>query len=107
MPETFVLCMRRSASVGKTLAFGSTVDWCSRCNAAVMIAPSGRKLVTERAAKIICLDCAPPGMVHGPTLEQVREMNETFRILGEEPPTPDQYQDLRLIQEEFLRRKGS
>lgn len=57
---------------------GSVIERCSRCNALVVIAPSGQATRAERGLLVLCMACAigevSPDNVQPLTGEQVAEL---------------------------------
>ncbi len=68
---------------GNNLAASSIKNKCSECGREVWIAPSGRKLITEKGLIIICLPCAH---------RKEKEAGESGTVM---PLTPEQQGEIR------------
>lgn len=59
---------------------GSVTASCSRCDAEVVVSPSGQKMIAQRGLKVLCMACFDADI---PIFDEVM------------PPTPEQLAEIR------------
>lgn len=55
---TIIMCLPVQGDPGRYIVPGSVQHQCEDCGTEVWVAPSGQELIRERAATIVCMNCA-------------------------------------------------
>jgi len=82
MPEeTIVMCLPVEGDPGRYIVPGSVQYNCNDCDTEVWVAPSGQRLIRERGATIVCMNCAQVRLDKEPgTLEITGDQVEEIKV---------------------------